>query len=176
MSLLQKTKSRLLEAHAYRLGKVNERFLLGFLQMVENQQGNQIKVPDFTIGAVTAQTSTASAAFVTGTGRLYGFQVLSGSLSAAATAASNDVIVQFTDNSIVIASAKCTANCALEVYLAGATDGVGITFGTDLKVKAVQAADGSSNPAAADRPDVVVIYGDDTVNTDSQNLLVTTFG
>jgi len=178
MALNTKIREQLYQMHLYRGGRVPVYGLRGLLQGIENVQGHNVSVPDLTIARFTAKTSTPSSAIVTGTGRIYGVWALSGTLSAAGTSAALDTIVQVTDNSIVVASFKVKANKAAEVYFYDSGDGIGEQFGTNLKVLAVAAADGTSNPDAADRPDLVVIYGDDTVNAGEadRNLINVNFG
>ena len=176
MALRTKTRERLYEMHQYRGGRIENLALRGFFHTVEKVQGHQVSIPDLQISFVSAQTSTPANVDASGTGRLYFIWALSGTLSAAGTSASNAAIVQVLDNSVVIASAKGTANNALEAYFYDSTDGVGIPYSTNLQVAAVAAADGTSNPAAADRPDVVVVWGDDAINTDDANLINVNFG
>lgn len=170
MSLRTKTREQLYQMHTYRLGRVEVLALRGFFHVVEKIQGHGARLPDLTIGNASAQTSTPSSAFFTATGRLYFVWAES------PVAATNDVIVQLTDNAIVVASFKVKAAQAAEAYFYNSLEGAGISIGTDLKVKAVAAADGTSNPSAGDRPDVVVVYGVDSVNTEDSNLINTIYG
>lgn len=159
MSLLAGIKARLLSEHMYRTGRVPAEALRGFLAAVESVQGNGTRVPDLATYYATAQTSTP-ATVNTGTGRAYGIQAKSPS------GASLDVEVLLTDNSVNIASFKIKATKSGEVYFFCGSDGIGIPFATNLQVKSGTAADPTANPAAADRPDIVVIYGDDDTNTE----------
>jgi hypothetical protein len=176
MALRTKIREQLYQLHLYRGGRVPVEGLRGLLQAMENVQGHNVSIPDPKIAFFSAQTSTPSAAIVTGTGRVYGIWALSGTKSAAGTTSTLDAIIQVTDNSVVIGSFKVKSNQASEVYFFDSSDGIGENFGTNLKVAAVAAADGTSNPAAADRPDIVVIYGDDLVNTTDANLINVNFG
>lgn len=175
MALRTKTREQLYQMHLYRGGRVPVEGLRGMLQGIENVQGHNVSVPDLKIAFFSAKTSTPSSAIVTGTGRIYAIWALSGALAAGAPASTLDAIVQVTDNSVVIGSFKVKSNKAAEVYFYDSGDGIGTQFSTDLKVLAV-AATGSGDAAAADRPDIVVIYGDDTVNTGDSNLINVNFG
>lgn len=159
MSLLPGIKARLFQMHQYRLGVVPLTALQGFIHAIEKQQGHGIKVPDLLVSFKTAQTST-SASVLASAGRLYGMWVKS---PAAATLA---VIVKVTDNDVAVGSVKVKATKAGEVYFFAGDDGIGIPCATDIEVIATAAADGTSNPAAGDRPDIVVIYGDDATNSE----------
>src|SRR4029077_9817099 len=100
MSLKTKTRERLYQLHTYRGGRVPVEGLRGLLQGIENVQGHNVSVPDLQIAFLAAQSNTPSAAILTGTGRLYAVWALSGTLSAAKTSASNDVVIEITDNSV----------------------------------------------------------------------------
>ena len=76
---------------------------------------------------------------------------------------------------MVVASFKVKSNKASEVYFFDSADGVGLAFTTNIQVLAV-AATGSGDPALADRPDIVLIYGDDSVNTGNANLINVNYG
>ncbi len=175
MALRTKTREQLYQLHLYRGGRVPVEGLRGLLQGIENVQGHNVSVPDLKIAFLSAQSNTPSAAILTGTGRLYAVWALSGTLSAAGTSASNDVVIELTDNSVILAAFKVKANQASEVYFFDSSDGIGENFGTDLKALTIKASDGTA-PAAADRPDLVVIWGDDTVNTTDSNLINVNFG
>ena len=177
MSLRTKTREQLYQRHSYRRGRVEAAALRGFMYTVEKVQGHGVKVPDLQISTFSAQTSTEADVDAAGTGRLY--FVWASSLAGAA----NDVIIQLKDNDIVIGSFKlkaagatATEDRASEVYFFDSVDGVGLEYATDLEVQAVAAVDGTSNPAAADRPDIVVVWGDDAINTDDANLINVNFG
>lgn len=175
MALKENIKERLYELHSYRGGRVPVFGLRGLIDATEDVQGHNVSVPDFKIATFTAQASTPAAATVTGSGRIYGIWALSGTLSAAASSASNDAIVQVEDNGVVVASFKVKKNQAAEVYFFDSNDGIGEAFTTNVQVLAV-AATGSGDPAVADRPDILLIYGDDTVNTSNANLINTNYG
>jgi hypothetical protein len=159
MALSSKEKFQLLQAHAYRAGKVPVNFLRGFFEAVEKQAGHGIKVPNFKVVTKTDVGSTAQEVLAD-TGRVYGLQV------ASPEDAELGVIVQITDNDVVIASFPVEPGCAGEVYFCAHTDGIGIKHSTDIEVLAIQ-RDGSGDPAAGDKPDVVVIYGDDDENDEA---------
>jgi len=175
MALRTKTREQLYQMHTYRGGRVEVIPLRGFFHTVEKVQGHGVRVPDLTISAFTAQTSTEADVLASGAGRLYFVWAASGTAKAVATTSTLDAIVQLKDNDVVIASFKVASNRASEVYFYDSQDGVGISFATDLEVQAV-AATGSGDAAAGDRPDIIVVWGDNTVNTDEQNLLVSTYG
>lgn len=170
MALRTKTREQLYQMHTYRAGRVEVLPLRGFFHTVEKVQGHGVRIPDLTIASFSAQTSTPTAAIISAPGRLYFVWAASGSTSTL------DAIVQVTDNSIVVASGKVQSTRAMEMYFYDSIDGVGVKTTTDIKILAVAAADGTSNPAAADRPDVVVVYGLDTVNTEDANLINTIYG
>jgi len=136
-------------------GAVGSEPLASLLEALKRLMGNETVLPDVKTQSFTAQTSTAST--VVGSAcRLYGVRVDSGN----ALTSTLDVIVQLLDGSVVVASTKCTTEQASEAYFFGGTFGVGIPISSSgLTVKAVAAADGSSNPAAGDRPLVTVFYG-----------------
>lgn len=176
MALRTKTREQLYQLHDYRLGRCEVLGLRGYFHTIEKVQGHNVLVPDLTIATFAAQTSTPSAAVFTATGRLYFIWAASGTKSAAGTTALLDAIVQVTDNNVVVASSKIAANQAMEAYFYNTNNGVGISMGTNLKVLAVAAADGISNPNAVDRPDILVVYGVDSVNTEDANLINTIYG
>ena len=176
MSLRTKIREQLYELHLYRGGRVPVEGLRGLLQAMENIQGHSVSIPDPKIAFFTAQSSTPSAAILTGPGRLYGIWALSGSLAGGAPTSTLDVIIKMTDNAVAVGSFKVQSNKAAEVYFFDSVDGVGLKFTTDLKVLTNDAATGAGNPAAGDRPDIVVIWGDDTVNTADANLINTNYG
>lgn len=176
MALRTKTREQLYQMHTYRGGRVEVIPLRGFFHTVEKVQGHGVRIPDLTITSFSAQTSTEADVLASGTGRLYFVWAASGTAKAVATTSTLPVIVQLKDNDIVFASFKVASNRASEVYFYDSEDGVGQSFATDLEVQAVAAADGTSNPAAGDRPDIVVVWGDDTVNTEDANLINTIYG
>ena len=96
--------------------------------------------------------------------------------AAAGTTATVDVTFQILDNTVVQASGKVAKNKAAEVYFFDSGDGVGITFATSLKMAAVSAVDGTTSATGVNAPDLVVLYGDDTVNTADSNLINTNYG
>jgi hypothetical protein len=140
--------------------------LRGLIQGTENVQGHNVSVPDFQITQLADVDSNVDVD-ATGTGRLYGFWVDAGDA---------DVIVQITDNNIVIACAKVLATRQTEAYYFDNVDGIGLPYGTDLEVNAVLASDGTTPAATTARPDVVVIWGDDAINTTDANLINVNFG
>ena len=176
MALRTKTREQLYQMHAYRGGRVEVLPLRGFFHTVEKVQGHGVRVPDLQISVFTAQTSTEADVDAAGAGRLYFVWALSGTLSAAGTSASNAAIVQIKDNDVVVASFKVGANQAAEAYFYNSLEGVGIPYATDLEVQAVAASDGAANPAAADRPDIIVVWGDAAINTDEANLIDVNYG
>lgn len=165
MALKTKTREQLYQMHTYRGGRVEVLPLRGFFHTVEKIQGHGVRIPDLQISVFTAQGETEADVDASGTGRLYFIWALSGTLSAAGTSASNAAIVQVKDNDVVVASGKVGANQALEVYFYNSLDGVGIPYATDLEVQVV-ASTGSGDPSTADKPDVIVVWGDDAINTD----------
>lgn len=176
MSLRTKAREQAYEMHLYRGGRCPVEGLRGLLQAWENIQGHSVSIPDLKFAFFAAATSTPSAAIITGSGRLYGIWALSGSLAAGAPTSTLDAMVQITDNSVIMSSFRVKSNKAAEVYFFDSGDGVGAAFGTNIKVQATAAADGTSNPAVGDRPDIVVLYGDDTVNTADANLINVNYG
>lgn len=170
MSLRTKTREQLYELHLYRSGRVPVEGLRGLLQAIENVQGHNVSVPDLKIAFLSAQSSTPSTAILTGPGRLYGIWALS------PVGSTLDVIVKATDNSVAVGSFKVKSLKASEVYFFDSDDGIGLKFTTNLQVLANDAATGAGNPVAGDRPDLVVIWGDDSVNTADQNLINVNYG
>ena len=167
--LRTKTRERLYQVHAYRAGRVDVLALRGFFHVVERVQGQNASIPDLTITTSLAVPLVA-VTLLTGVGRLYFAWATSN------TGSTLDSIVQFTDNLIVVASFKCKSLKSAEAYFYGGDDGVGIPFATNLKVNTVDALTGLVAPAAADRPDVVTVWGDNTVNTSDSNLINTNYG
>lgn len=154
------TDLKLRAERAYMKGRVGPELQNGLLAALKTVDvGADVK--DVVEKGFTAQTSTA-ATVNAGEVRYYGMRVTSGTATdPAATAASNAVIVQILDASngnAVISAVKCLANQDAEVYNVAGSGQVGVLV-TNLTVRAVQAADGSSNPAAADRPAITVYYG-----------------
>ena len=176
MALRTKTREQLCQMHTYRGGRVEVLALRGFFHTVEKVQGHGVLIPDLQISTFDAQTSTEADVDASGVGRLYFVWAASGTAKAIDTTSTLDTIVQLKDNDVVIASFKVTSNHASEVYFYDTIDGVGIPYATDLEVQAVAAADGTSNPAAGDRPDIVVVWGDNAINTEDQNLINTAYG
>jgi len=176
VSLRTKAREQAYELHLYRGGRCPVEGLRGLLQAWENIQGHSVSIPDLKFTFLAAQSSTPSAAILTGPGRLYGVWALSGSLAAGAPTSTLDAIVKLTDNSVAVASFKVLSNKASEVYFFDSGDGVGLKFTTDLKALTNDAATGAGNPAAGDRPDLVILWGDDTVNTADANLINTNYG
>lgn len=176
MALRTKTREQLYQMHTYRGGRVEVLALRGFFHTVEKVQGHQVAIPDLQISSFTAQTSTEADVDAAGTGRLYFVWASSGSSKAVATTSTLATIVQIKDNDVVIASFKVASNRASEVYFFDNVDGVGIPYSTDLEVQAVAALDGTSNPAVGDRPDIVVVWGDDAINTDDANFINVNYG
>ena len=175
MSLRTKAREQAYELHLYRGGRCPVEGLRGLLQAWENIQGHSVSIPDLKFLFKAGQNATSPTTVLATSGRLYGVWALSGALAATAPASTLDAIVQVTDNSVVVASFKVKSNKASEVYFFDSGDGVGITMGTNIAVKAV-AATGSGDPANADLPDVVVLYGDDLTNTSDANLINTNYG
>lgn len=167
--LRTKTRERLYQVHAYRAGRVDVLALRGFFHVVERVQGQNASIPDLTITTTVAATSTP-ATLLTGAGRLYFAWATSN------VGSTLDTNIIFTDNAIIIAAFKCKSLKSAEAYFYGGDDGVGIPVATNLKVNSFDAATGAANPAAADRPDVTTVWGDNTVNTSDSNLINTNYG
>lgn len=176
MALRTNTRERLYQMHTYRNGRCDVLALRGFFHVVERVQGHGVRIPDLQITSFTAQTSTEADVDAAGTGRLYFVWAASGTAKAVATTSTLGVIVQLKDNDVVIGSFKVASNHASEVYFYDSIDGVGLAYAVDLEVQAVAAVDGAANPAAGDRPDIVVVWGDDAINTEDANFLVSTYG
>ena len=176
MALRTKTREQLYQMHTYRGGRVEVIPLRGFFHTVEKITGHGVLIPDLQISFYSAQTSTPAAVDASGTGRLYFIWAASGTAKAVATTSTLASIVQVTDNDVVIASYKVGSNQAAEAYFYNSVDGVGIPYATDLEVLAVEALDGSGDAAAGDRPDIVVVWGDDAINTEDANLINTIYG
>lgn len=144
---------------AFKSGKVPARALKAMLDSIKDQQGiergglfgNPKEYPGAAVATSTAQTAKASAA------RVYAVRATSGTATDPdATAASNDVVVEVLDNGIIIGAVKLTKNEAAEAYFYG-KDGIGVLALTNVQFKAVAISDGTSNPAAADRPSVTIL-------------------
>lgn len=142
----------------FKTGKVPVSALKALLDAIKGQQGiergglfaSPKEYPLAAVATSTAATAKSSAA------RVYGVRAVSGTALAGGASASADVVVQILDGTIVIGAVKVTKNEAAEAYFYG-KDGIGILALTNVQVKAVQIADGSSNPASADRPTVTVL-------------------
>lgn len=147
------TDMALRAGHSFKTGKVPSRALNALLDSIKDAIGverggffpNPKEYPITGAGS-TAQVAKASAA------RVYGFRAVSG-LNLTSTL---DVVVQILDGSVVIGSCKLTSEQDCEVYFYG-KDGIGILALTNVSVKAVAIADGSSDPAAGDKPTVIVL-------------------
>lgn len=175
MALRTKTREQLYQMHTYRNGRVEVIPLRGFFHTVEKVQGHGVRIPDLQISFFTAQSATEADVDASGTGRLYFVWAASGTAKAVATTSTLASIVQIKDNDVVIASFKVSSNRAGEAYFYDDVDGVGIPYSTDLEVQAV-ADTGSGDPAAGDRPDIVVVWGDNAINTEDANLINTIYG
>jgi hypothetical protein len=175
MALRTKTREQLYQMHTYRGGRVEVIPLRGFFHTVEKVQGHGVRIPDLQITAFSA-LNTEQDVDASGTGRIYFVWASSGTAKAVATTSTLATIVQVKDNDVVIASFKVGSNRAAEAYYYDDIDGVGIPYATDLEVQAVAAVDGSAQPAAGDRPDVIVVWGDDAINTEDANLINTIYG
>lgn len=152
MALKPGSKQRLLAARAYKSGVVASDLLLAFLKSIEDHAPTRADVPDVKEVKLSALTSTSTS--VGAYTRLYGVRAESPSGS------SNDVIVSFLDGTVAIGcGVKCTTKQAAEAYFAAGSDGFGVPISGGLNAKAFQAADGTSNPAAGDRPTVYVLVG-----------------
>lgn len=176
MSLKTKTREQLYQMHTYRGGRVEVLALRGFFHVCEKIIGHGVSIPDLQISSFSAQSSTEADVDASGSGRLYFVWAASGTAKAVATTSTLDVIVQLKDNDVVIGSFKVKSNRASEVYFYDSVDGVGLEYATDLEVQAVAAVDGAANPAAGDRPDIVVVWGDNAINTDERYLIDTNYG
>lgn len=157
MSLKVGTEQALRASAAYNKGKVSVHGLNALLDALKyGDSGDDGPVANPKVAVKTAQTSTPSE--VKGSsGVLYGVRCLSGTLSEAGSSASSDCIVYLLDDTVIVGAVLCGANEDAEAYFFGGSGAVGVNIATSLKVKATQ-ADGSSDPAVADRPDVKVIY------------------
>lgn len=176
MALRTKTRERLYQMHQYRGGRVDNNALRGFFHVVEKVQGHGVKIPDLQISFFSAQSATEADVDASGTGRLYFVWGLSGTAKAVATTSTLASIIQIKDNDVVIASFKVGSNRAGEAYFYDDIDGVGIPYSTDLEVQAVDALTGATDPAVGDRPDIVVVWGDDAINTEDANFPDVTYG
>lgn len=102
----------------------------------------------------------ASAVVLSGPGRIYFFRIESGTAVEGGAAANADVIVRFTDGATVVTlSAKVTLNAATEIAISAGVDGTGQPFGTDIRVAAFLASDGTTPAATVNRPTVKVLLG-----------------
>lgn len=160
MALLSAAQDAALrDARAQFKGVVGYRPLAALLDSIKHLIGVEKFPPGAQSLKFTSRTSTA-VAVVGGACRLYGVRVESGATKQTATDADADVIVQVLDGTVVVGSVKCKQDRDAEGYFFGSDDGVGIDISSSgLNVKAVQAADGSSNPDVEDRPDVLVYFG-----------------
>lgn len=136
-------------------GAVGSEGLTSLLSALKRLLGNEIALPDIQQFTVQVATSTATAV-VGGACRLYGMRVVSGE----ALTSTLDTIVRALDGAVAVGAVKCASEQAAEVYFFAGARGVGIPISASgLNVVAVAAADGSSNPAAGDRPKVTLYYG-----------------
>lgn len=174
MALRTNTRERLYQMHTYRQGRCDVLALRGFFHVVERVQGHGVRIPDLQITSSLSQSNTPTAIDAAGTGRVYFVWAQSGTQADAGLTATATTIVQVTDNDVVLASFPVTANNASEAYYYDYLDGVGFPYGTDLEVLAVTLAGG--NPDAANQPDIVIVWGDNAINTEDANFLVSTYG
>jgi len=146
-------------ARAQFRGSVNYRPQAALLDTIKELLGLEKSQPGVKTKHFTAQTSTA-AAVVSGACRLYGLRIESGLAQNPAGDAALDVIVHLLDGTVIVDTLKCKADKAAEQYSYAGDDGVGIPISSSgLNVKAVAASDGSANPNAADRPNIIVYFG-----------------
>lgn len=169
MALRSKTREQIYQLHTYRPGRCDVLPLRGFFHALERLQGHGVKVPDLKVSTFSAQTSTPANVLSSGTGFLYFAWALSPS------GASNDAIVKLTDNSKITGAFLVKAKKSGETYFYGGEYGIGIPFASDLKVSANNLTN-DGDPSSGDRPDIVVVWGDDTSNTEDANFIVTNYG
>lgn len=146
-------------AAAFKKGKVPVRGLLSVLDSIKDAQGVErgglFPVPKETqvlIVGSTAQSIKASA------GRVYGVRAVSGTLKDVPTTSTLDVVVTVLDDTVQVGKFKLTSNEAGEAYFFG-KEGIGFLCTTSINVKAFAIADGTSDPATADKPTVTVLFG-----------------
>lgn len=138
---------------AYKTGKVPALALNALLDSIKAaigvERGGLFPSPKeykVTGAGLTAQVAKASA------GRVYGFRAVSGKNLTSTL----DVVVQILDGTVLIGAGKLTSEGACEVYFYD-KDGIGMLALTDIRVKAFAVADGTSDPAAGDKPEVTVL-------------------
>lgn len=139
--------------HQYQ-GAVGSEGLKSLLEAIKRLGGNEASVPDVKTASFTALSSTAQVVYG-GACRLYGIRVESGNALTSTLAC----LVDCLDNTLHVSRIKCNSEKAAEMYLFGSGDGIGVDILVSLNVGAYAIADGTSAPAAGDRPLVTVFYG-----------------
>lgn len=135
-------------------GAVGSEGLNSLLEAMKRLLGNEVSLPDVSVARFVAASSTAQVVFG-GACKLYGIRVESGNALTSTLAC----LVDCLDNTLAISRVKCNSEKAVESYVFGSDQGVGVDVLVSLNVKAFAIADGTSAPAAGDKPIVTVFYG-----------------
>lgn len=170
MALSTKVKEVLYGMHAYRAGRIPVEGIQGLVRAIERVQGQGVKVPDIQIKALTQVGTTVNDVFL-GVGRVYGLIVISPPTATKAALIFGEFRVPAdTIDVAVVAEATKIA----QVYYFGGFDGIG-TVGEHFAVLAFHRAS-QAIVVQAEKPDVIVIYGLDDTNTDSENFTNLSYG
>ena len=154
MALKEKTRQTLMAQKAYDRGRIRQEPIKAMFDVIRQiKEGLYGNPPDVKVATLTTVGSTAQVAF-NGACRVYGIRVES------PTGASNAVAVKVLDSTVQTGpGVSCRPAKEAEAYFFGEDDGVGARIATNLQIKAFAIADGTSDPASADKPTVRVYYG-----------------
>lgn len=155
MALKEKTRQMLMAVKQYDRGVIRQDWIKAlFAVMQQVKEGLYGNPPDVKVVALTGLGSSAQVAY-NGPCRFYGLRVES-----PATGSTLKVAVKVLDGAVQVGPGnECDSGKVSEAYFAAGADGCGVVIATSLQVKAFAIADGTSDPAAGDKPVVKVYYG-----------------
>ena len=151
MALKEKTRQLLMAVKQYDRGVIRQDWIKAlFAVMQQVKEGLYGNPPDVQVKTLSTVGSTAQIAYP-GPCRFYGIRVES-----PATGSTLKVAVKVLDGTV-----QCDSGKTSEAYFAAGADGCGVLIATSLQIKAFAYADGTSDPAAGDKPTVRVYFGVD---------------
>jgi hypothetical protein len=155
MALKEKTRQMLMAVKQYDRGVIRQDWIKAlFAVMQQVKEGLYGNPPDVKVIALTTVGSTAQIAYP-GPCRFYGIRVES-----PASGSTLKVAVKVLDDTVQIGPGnECDSGKVSEAYFAAGADGCGVPIASSLQIKAFAYADGTSDPAAGDKPTVKVYYG-----------------
>ena len=153
--LREKTRQMLMAAKAYDRGRIRQEPIKAMFDVIRQVKNSLVgNPPDVSTKTLTTVGSTAQVAYGAAC-RFYGLRVES-----PATGSTLAVAVKVLDGTVQVGpGVRCSSGKEAEVYVFGGADGAGIPISTSLQVKAFAIADGTSDPAAGDKPTVRVYFG-----------------